>query len=427
MTPQPNIRYATLGDGRESARLRWTGPTIRAPWAALAVAAFLAACGGGAGTSDDAEASVVVTDSTGIRVVTNLESTPAGWVAGDELLSIGWGEDGPFFQWTQAGRLLDDGGILIGDTQEAVIYRIGAGGDVLDRWGRRGEGPAEYQRFDALVLQGDTIVVHDSRNVRVTRLSPRGEVLGTHSAHGIRRLEASSMLPDGRLLFVPSETFGGPAQQRPEWIFETRPILAMDLRSQVLDTLAQLPAMRMWHGGPRGAVPGVAPILGGAGGTPDGFAWARADRTEVLWFDERGDVRQIARWAEPPKQVSPQWREYAAAVVEEGLRERGVEEARIAESLAQLEEGLDQHEGPLPYWDELRVDREGNVWLRQHAPGPSRSNEWRVISNEGVDLGIVEIPDAIAVLDIASDRALVARLDELDVNGVVVVGLTKPE
>lgn len=389
----------------------------------LLSAVLCLACGGDQG--QETPPSLAVADSAGVRIVQNLGTTPAGWTINpDPLLSVGWTEEGPAFQWTQSGRLLDDGGVLIGETPEGVIYRIDADGQVVDRWGRRGEGPGEYQRFDGVVLRADTVVVHDSRNMRVTRLLSDGEVIGTHPAIGISLLEASSMLPDGRLLFVPSESYGGRSNQSREWIFEARPILAMHLGSERVDTLIELPAMRMWHGD-RAVAPGVATIRGRAGGTPDGFAWARADRPEVHWYDATGALLQIARWSEPPTPLTSEWRTQAAAILEDGLRARGVEEDRIEEGLAQQEEGFAQHEGPLPYWDEMRVDRQGNVWLQRHAPFPSNSSQWRVISRDGVDLGYVTIPDAVAVLDITDDRVLIARLDELDVNGVVALELIK--
>ena len=112
-------------------------------------------------------------------------------------------------------------------------------------------------------------------------------------------------------------------------------------------------------------------------------------------------------------------------VYEDAYRDEGAPEDFVKAQLADLDEGLDRYEGPLPYWDELHVDREGNVWLREYSPPTQPSERWRVISRDGLLIGWVDLPGVVAVLDITADRVLAVRFNELDVPAVVVMELLK--
>jgi hypothetical protein len=346
-------------------------------------------------------------------------------LATSPLFTLGWGPDDPTFTWIQSGRILPDGGALVGDFAAGAIYRIGAGGSVLATWGRKGEGPGEYQALDAMLLRGDSIVVSDGRLLRVTLLSPEGEVLATRPMPGAFMHEVSSILTDGRLLLIPGDGYGGVSEPRPEWVFERQPILAASLDGSPVDTLAELPHLRRWYG-TRGASPGPVAVKGRAGGFADGFAWSRADEPEVRWYDGTGRLVRIARWEEEPVPLTPELKRRMASRTEESFRARGVEETFLAAQLAQLEEGLDRHEGPLPYWDAFHVDRQGNAWLREYALPAEPSARWRVITRDGTFVGWIDLPDVISILDITDDRILAVRLDELDVPAVLMIELFKP-
>jgi len=149
----------------------------------LLCAALVAACGRHAAQAGAPES--MVWDSAGVRIMQNGAVPAAAWrVATQALFTVGWEPDGPNFTWPQSGRILPDGGALVGEFGERTIYRIGPDGAVLATWGREGEGPGEYQALDAILFLGDSILVSDGRLRRLTLLSADGEVRHTRVKPG---------------------------------------------------------------------------------------------------------------------------------------------------------------------------------------------------------------------------------------------------
>lgn len=385
----------------------------------LVLGGLAAAC---SKVSEQAGSQAAVRDSAGVRVVESAE--PVGeWHAGaTPQFTLGWGPTDPTFTWLQSGRILPDGGALVGDFGSGSLYRINRDGTVRDTWGRKGEGPGEYQGFSALLLKGDTILVSDSRLRRITLLSFEGELWATRPLPSVFLQQVSSVLANGRLLFIPGDGYAVINETRPEWVFETQPILAADTAGGVVDTLAELPHLRRWYAD-RGASPGPVPVKGRAGGFDGGFAWARSDQPAVRWYDGSGRLVQIARWREEPKELSADWRRRAVARYEEALRSQVSDEARVDAQLRALEEGFDRHAGPLPFWSGFFVDKVGNVWLSEYALSAEPPGRWRVVARDGFFHSWVDLPGLIAVLDITSDRILGVRFDELDIPALVMLEL----
>jgi hypothetical protein len=392
----------------------------------LLLAALTTACGGAEPEGESSGVSEpLVVDSASVRIVENGRPSAARWRA--EALPafiLGWGSGDPTFTWLQSGQILPDGGALVGEFAAGIIYRVGPDGSVVDTWGRKGQGPGEYQGLDALLVKRDSVLVSDGRLRRLTYLSWDGGVLTTQRLAGAFLHQLSSILPDGRLLLIPGDGYAALGETRPEWVFERQPILAISLEGSTPDTLAHLPHLRRWYG-TRGGSPGPISMKGRAGGFTEGFAWARADQPEVRWYDGSGRLVQLARWEEDPMPLTPDWRRRVAQFYEDAFRSSGTDEAVVNARLAELEEGLDLHDAPLPYWDQFYVDRQGNAWLGEYALPGEPPVRWRVLTRDGALVGWIDLPDVAYILDIADDRILAVRLNELDVPALMMINLLK--
>ena len=396
-----------------------------ARFGAILFPALLVACGQEGDGMPNGVEQPPARDSAGVRIVENGQAQPSTWRVGSSpLYALGWAADDPTFTWVESGQVLPDGEALVGDFGAKTLYRVAPDGSIVANWGREGKGPGEYEGLDAILLLGDSVLVSDGRLLRLTFLSMEGKVLATGPLPGGFLHQVSSILTDGRLLLVPGDGYSVVAQTRPEWVFERQPIIAVDLEGGAVDTLAELPHLKRWYG-TRGGSPGPVSVKGQAGGFPGGFAWSRADEPEVRWYDSAGHLVQIARWVEEPVPLTSEWRRRMVTRLEQSLRSRGTDETSVAARLAELNEGLDRHEGPLPYWDSFRVDRQGNAWLREYSLPGEPSARWRVITRGGTFVGWIEIPNISAILDITDDRILAVRLNELDVPAAVMFELTK--
>ena len=329
------------------------------------------------------------------------------------------------WSWTQSGRILPDGGALIGEFSQGSVYRLGPDGGVVESWGRKGQGPDEYQGFDSIILHGDSVVVSDGRLGRVTIRGPDGGIRTIQRTDGLSLHRVSTVLPDGRLILEPSDGYGGaPLELRPEWVFETEPVVALTPDGADPQVLAELPHLRRWYG-TRGAPPGIIRIQGRVGGFDEGFAWARSDRPEVHWYDGSGTLLQVARWDDDPAPLDAAWRDEFLQEMGErmGLGAGGGPAA--AARRTEMEERLDLHDGPLPWWGEFRVDGSGAVWMGRYAMPLAPPEQWRVVTREGVVAGWVELPGALVILDATEDRVLAVRLNELEVPAVTMFGLRR--
>lgn len=393
----------------------------------LAGLALALACGReGSERTAGALSEPTVRDSAGVRIVENGAMPAARWrVDAEPLFTVGWDEGDPDFTWPQSGRILPDGGAVVGEFAEGRIYRLGPDGTVVETVGRKGEGPGEFQGFDAILLEGDSILVSDGRLLRVTLVAPDGAVRTAPLPSGSFLHHASATLSDGRLLLVPGDGYSGVAETRQEWVFQTQPILAASPEGGLVDTVAELPHLRRWYGS-RGASPGPVQVKGRAGAFAEGFAWARSDEPGVRWYDGAGRLVQVARWDEEPAPLTPEWRSEMRRIYEEAYRSRGSEEAFVAAQLATLEEGLDRHQGPLPYWDRFLVDRLGNAWLSDYTLPGQAPRRWSVVARDGAVVGWVDLGGVTAILDVTDDRILGVRRDELDVPAVTMFALIKP-
>ncbi|HEV2735173.1 MAG TPA: hypothetical protein VGV85_10055, partial [Longimicrobiaceae bacterium] len=138
----------------------------------------LAACGG-----DARAAGPVVRDSAGVKIVEN--SAPAwgegqGWrLAAEPALDIGMLDGPPQYQLgrvTGAVRL-GDGTVVVGDDQSKDLRFFDRAGRHVRTVGREGGGPGEFKAVGSLAALGDSLVVGDYNNRRVTVFAPDGKLV----------------------------------------------------------------------------------------------------------------------------------------------------------------------------------------------------------------------------------------------------------
>src|SRR5690606_5565248 len=144
----------------------------------------LAACILPAGACDgrDTSASTPGTSLEGATIVESVEpawSAAEAWrVADDPSVVIGGQSDDARYQFGRvAGALwLGDGTIVVGDAAAKEVRYFDSDGSYRLTVGREGQGPGEFLDVSLTGAVGDTVVVWDSRQSRLTFIGPDGAV-----------------------------------------------------------------------------------------------------------------------------------------------------------------------------------------------------------------------------------------------------------
>lgn len=418
---------------------------------ALALLVVAAACT----PTEGPGASVVVTDSAGVRIVTS--RAPAwgedeGWrpdaeprlVLGSSGLR-GAGDEGTpgevddvLFQRIVGVRLLSDGRVAVLDAGDGTLRIFTSEGRPMERWGGLGEGPAEFRGPAALLaLPGDTLVVWDAPPNALVRIVPGDGIVRRTPLAGVPLVQATApaIAADGRVVMPGFVWPPGSGEQDPGIYRGTAPVLVHAADGTSVDTLALRPARQIM----------VAEVMGRSlvGNVPFGAdlhaVWVAPGRVAVgdgtavsagsagrLWRVEVVDSTGLVEVIRGPAEELVITDDDRAWYLEQ-LAARATSPQEEA-MLPQLERALTWPE-VRPAWSGLRRDDTGHLWLRigRHLPPTAPSTRWRIVSPDGVWLGDVEFPDGFEPMHLGVDEVAGVRIDALGVQRVQVYGLARGE
>lgn len=148
---------------------------------ALVSALSLAGCGESGGWQG------TVTDSAGVQIVTStgdgLWAPGEAWAVAPDVV-IGTAEGEPEYQFGQINGIDvgADGRIYVYDQQAREVRVFGPGGEFIASMGKAGSGPGELSQAagPVFVAPGDTVVVPDMMQQRLTLYTGQGEPAGSH-------------------------------------------------------------------------------------------------------------------------------------------------------------------------------------------------------------------------------------------------------
>jgi hypothetical protein len=140
------------------------------------------------------------------------------------------------------------------------------------------------------------------------------------------------------------------------------------------------------------------------------------DTYEIRRFDARGTLTQILRDLTPPPAITrSQLNEYArreAEDAEEGDRARVLSDWESIEPPATF-----------PAFIDLRVDRLGNLWVRDFALPTDERATWSVFDSAGMLAARLALPLAFTVAEVGDDYILGVLRDEYEVESVQLLRL----
>lgn len=391
------------------------------PLSLLTVVAFVA-CGGAGDRRVATWSGTVDTLPNGAVRVSN---PPMGlWEAGAETpwkvvpeTEIGALQGAPETVFSSVSGLAADGrGRILAidrDTKELRFYD--AGGTYVKAVGGEGEGPGEYTAPNGLVLlPSDSLLVVDQEGARYTVLGPDGEFARTIQ----RQLPFYAWVfrggvDDGRLyenFYVgrgeeaepaligtslgapdaPPDTVPLPAVREPELHFEP-----FEVRTERFGTMIGVPF-----------APTDVYLLDGEGG----LWFGRGDQFHLYHVTFAGDtLREVTLDVEPTPVAQAELDQWLGSEVVERFKSNG---GKI---------DMDRIPPVKPYFDDLALDPDGNLWVS--TPAPPNQVRFAVFDVTGRYLGRIgfegnRVPWISPV--ISGGRLHLVTRDDLDVNRVEV-------
>lgn len=385
---------------------------------------MLGACAG----SDATVSAFAVVDSSGVEIAVSFSpvwgSAPARqWSIAEtpalDLTQTGVGSSHEFYR-VQDARIRLDGSIVVANAGSSEVRLYSSTGELVGSTGREGEGPGEYRQISRLItLPGDSIGVF-SWPTRLTILAPDLSFVRTHVLGD--RARSPRMLRSGGLVdleIYPSviEYEGGN-----QMIRAPVAVVRRDREGAVEDTIWEGPGFEeyMYSSGERH---GAARPLFGRGTAfavrGDVTLVGTSDRMEYRVFDIDGGLLQIVRVDDYDLSVDPK-------------TEKAERAAYLGDDpppfLRELVAQLPRPESR-PAYSEFVVDAEGYLWAGEYQ---SRRNyreprAWEVFAPGGQWMGTLQTPANFRVLDIGTDYVLGSWSDELDVEHVQQLVLSRPE
>ena len=402
---------------------------LRLAGAVLATVACSACADPPSPGGDSPALEAVVRDSADIRIIEN-PRPPTGsrldWHIGTEpAVSIGAREgEGPYMlHRARDALILADGRIVVANMGSHELRVFDASGIHVATWGRRGEGPGEFNPLlQVHRWRGDSLLALYSPANHLSVLDSEGNVGRTFTLardDSFFRVEAVS--PVGAIVnsdWLPRSLDDG--LSRTEETYRVK-----DAEGDELSLLGSFPGTE-WFSVWSGTSGWIVEISHAH--RISTFAWgdlvaiAPNDTYEIRAFGLDGTLKRIVR--RDHDLVAP-----TAAHIDAEIEERvaRIPEEERAERRRELRE--DSQEVPLPEtfpaFAAAKADLVNHLWVREYEiPGEGASNPvWTVFDPEGQVLGFVETPAGLDIYEIGEDYILGLATDELGVEYIQVWSL----
>ena len=396
----------------------------------VVVAALALACDRAPAGSDAS----VERDSAGVRIVES--SVPVwrsgrGWQLDSSIITAGRADAPPVEQLhrvTGAIRL-SDGTLVIANGGSRQLLRYDAHANFLGASGGEGEGPGEFRALSWVGrMRGDSIVTWDRGLNRITVFAPTGAYARDFRptlTENPMSLELKGALSNGRFLLARGASFisavgkeGVQRQPITGWVIDSTGVERSSIGPLPGEAVFLKPATS-----PPGATIRMPVLLGAST-----FFAAREDAVHVVDTDAfavrtyRPDGTLVAIARRPFTRPAVQPADIAAAIdaALEGLPP--VKEIRDG-----MRAGFEDVPPPelLPAIAALRVDDDGDIWVRVGASPSAKDATWTVFDPRGRWLGDVALPASLDILEVGDDYIVTLDRDDLDVERVRVFGLRK--
>ncbi|MFC1529131.1 6-bladed beta-propeller [Gemmatimonadota bacterium] len=296
--------------------------------------------------------------------------------------------------WPDDGMAGPDGEIVINDRGNNRVVIFNPDGSFRTSFGRKGNGPGEFQNRRLLWVRGDTIAVFDWMLSRTSLFTMDGALLKV-----ITPFRRSGILHD---LYALSENTQLRIERREtrtgEERFRSEVAVIYSTTEDTLGIVASKPHSNGWPFHSAG-ITGISRLVFGPASDIDvhpeyGLLTWSSDEPIIRWHSWDGHVTRIIRLDFPVEPVTDADRTNHHEYWQGMIRAQDEERQRQFYREWEQQERFPEHKS---LWSSLMVDDAGYLWFRDHYDytGPPRvfeSGAYKVCSPEGEYLGDVTRP-----------------------------------
>jgi hypothetical protein len=383
-----------------------------------------AGCGEGGGWQG------TVTDSAGIEVVMNPEtglwSDADRWSVEQEMV-IGTAAGEPEYQFARiAGIDVDpDGRIYVIDQQAQDIRVFSPEGEYVTSMGQAGSGPGELsQAAGPVFVWGDTVIVPDAMQQRITLYTAAGEAAGTRPLPMTGGIPVKWMEAPNHDLVQQAMVMAFPGQENVE---PKNLLVRRSPTGEVLDTLYQMPIGRSVSFS--GNTPSIKMFESEPMWTlgPEGQLYTGVNSEYSLRVHgSDGEIVRIVRKPFERRPISDGDQAEFRRIVEELWQDQGMP----PQAMEVMSQALSFAEF-YPAYANILGGPDGSLWVQRiQTPEEIReqggnfdiqdlgSSTWEVFNGQGQLLGTLEMPPRFTPLAFIDGSLYGVLRDELDVQYV---------
>lgn len=330
-------------------------------------------------------------------------------------------ESGTELYRVHAASFLPSGELVIANAGVPEVLVVDDG-EVLTRFGRRGEGPGEFVIISSIhTPSSGRIVTYDHAQGRLTEFDRFGSVLSTRKmaeSSRVADLQPLTLSSEGTVLaiYTDSRFF-----RRGEVYRDTTPLFRFEEGNPVPDTLARW-GMQVWSfgssrmGATRAQVPYSPTLL--YSGSPDRIALADSHQPAVAVYDADRGLTAFLRWETVLTPVSDRdvarWNEERFGDLPENMPDDVVRNLTAVKP-------YQTH----PVNRGIHVSDRGDIWIAPAVLEGRNRQTWIIFDREGEPQGSVRLTNSAEVLASTGDRIAVLTKDDLDVEIVTVYRIAR--
>jgi hypothetical protein len=325
--------------------------------------------------------------------------------------------------------LLCDSVLVIANRGTHELRFYDGQGRYLRTAGGEGDGPAEFRALDFVDrYAGDSLLAFDGRQLRASVFDQEGHFarsfsIGRPTDSGFPDL--IGVLSSGSIVVRVNHPYvAGVA--RTGFDRSAAQVFVSGPDGEARDTLGSFPGLEtfvmalpdeMWMS--------VRPVRFGRGlvtaVSDERIALAETDTFEIRLYGEDGVPREIVRQRRLPVPVTA---EEVNRFNEAKLAE--VDDERSRQHYREMYDLMPQHE-TFPALASIRLDRAGNLWVKEFVRPGATAAIWQVFDGEGRITAQLTLPADFELLDIGGDYVIGLTRDELGIERVLWYNLDEVE